>query len=271
MQRSTRRVADVRVDSWEPAQGARRATLLLLHGLWVGGWVWEAVAERLAAAGYACHAPTYRGHYDSAPVPDVGSLSFFDYVEDALTVCRALSPDVVAGHSGGGLVAQKVAESDRSLRALVLLNSAPPRGIRVAQGLGVIRAQLKYAGKIAGRRPVLPEEADYRALFLPGVPEEKAAAFCGRICPDSGRALLEILLQRVAVDARRIRAPVHVVACADDPTLGPKVQRRVARKYGASYAEYPDLGHSWFLQAGWERVVDEVGGWLARQVGAEVG
>lgn len=255
-------VQELRVDVWEPDAGSPKATLLLLHGLWVGGWAWKDFAEYLAAAGYACHAPTYRGHYDSKPVPDVGALSNLDYVEDALTVCRAVEADVVIGHSGGGLIAQKVAEAEPSLKAGVFMNSAPPRGIFVKQSWPVIRAQLKYLGRLLRKQAVLPEEQDYTMLWTSNAPPERAADLYGQICADSGRAVLEVVLGKVRVDADRIRFPLYVVGTGKDPALGAKVQRRIARKYGATYAEYPDLGHHWFIEDGWVKAAADLKGWL---------
>ncbi|MGH2705182.1 MAG: alpha/beta hydrolase [Actinomycetota bacterium] len=260
------RIAELPVATWEPSAPAK-GSVLLLHGLWVGGWVWEPFAELLAAAGFASHAPTMRGHYDSRPVADVGNLSYFDYVQDALAVSRALKPAAVVGHSGGGLTAQKLAEAEPSLRALVLMNSAPPRGIIVRPTWAILRAQFKYLTRILGKQPVLPEEDDYLQLFVNTGPEEVRRAFYQRICPDSGRALREILLGRVAVDAERVRCPVYVLGTGLDPTLGPKTQRKIARKYGARYVEHPDLGHHWFIQEGWERAASEVVTWLDDTLG----
>lgn len=267
MARSSRTtIAELVVHVWEP-QEAPKARVLLCHGLWVGGWAWEPLATYLGRAGFASYAPTYRGHYDSRPAPDVGTLSMFDYVDDALTVCRAVEADAVVGHSGGGLVAQKVSEADPRLRAAAFLNSVPPRGILIRQSWRVMRAQLKYLGRLVGKQPVLPEEEDYLSLFVNAGPDAERAEFYRRICPDSGRALVDILLGRVAIDAGRVRCPVLVVAGGADPLFGPKLQRKIARKYGATYLEYPELGHHWFIQEGWEKAAADISGWLEKSLG----
>jgi alpha-beta hydrolase superfamily lysophospholipase len=86
-------IAELKVDLFEPSSSGNKGTLMFLHGAWVGGWIWEGFAPWFADRGYACYVPTWRGHYDSKPVPDLGRVSMFDFLEDALAVARAVKPD----------------------------------------------------------------------------------------------------------------------------------------------------------------------------------
>lgn len=266
---SKTRIAELTVDVYEPQDGAPRGKLLFCHGAWVGGWIWEQFAAWFASQGYTCYAPTWRGHYDSRPVGDVGALSVYDYVEDALSVARSVAPDAVVGESMGGLIAQKVAESSDSLRALVLMNSVPP--FRIPASWKVLRSQVRYLGDLIGRKPNLPQEADYKALILNNVPEPEASQFYARICPDAGRALLEMSLGKIKVDPNRVRCPVHVIVGHLDAVLPPKVHRKLATLYGADIVEYPAMSHHTFSEEGWETVAAELLLWLDEKLGARVG
>src|SRR5688500_15616320 len=86
-------IAELTVDVYGPAGSTRRGTLMFCHGAWVGGWIWETFAAHFAELGYTCYVPTWRGHYQSKPVSDIGQVSIFDYVEDALCVARSIEPD----------------------------------------------------------------------------------------------------------------------------------------------------------------------------------
>src|SRR5215208_5956579 len=97
-----------------------RPPILFVHGMFVGGWVWENYLRYFAERGYPGYALTLRGHEGGATVMDLGRVSLHDFVEEAVAAARALpaSPagagapggdrPVVMGHSMGGLIAQKV-------------------------------------------------------------------------------------------------------------------------------------------------------------------
>lgn len=253
-------IDDLEVDVYRPDKGASKATLLLQHGAWVGAWVWGGgFAAYLADAGYSCYAPTLRGHYRSKPVPDIGKVSMFDYVEDALAVARAVQADAFIGESAGGLVVQKAAEA-YGPRAMVLMNSAPP--FMVPASPRVARAQLKYLPDLVLKRSNKPLEDDYKQLILNNVPEPEASEFYKKICPDSGLALREMSLGRVKVDTSKITCPVYVVIGHLDTILPLKVHQRIAKRYVAEVAEYPTMSHHTFSEEGWEKVAAELVSWL---------
>lgn len=258
--RSQTAIGGLKVDVYEPENGYRRANLLLQHGAWVGAWIWEdGFAAYLADAGYACYAPTLRGHYDSKPVDDLGSVSVTEYVQDVLTVAHAVEADALIGESAGGLFVQKAAES-YGPQALVLMNSAPP--FMVPASPKVIKAQLKYLPDLFLKRPNKPRLADYKQLILNNVSEPEASEFYKRICADSGLALREMSLGRIKVNAAKITCPVYVVIGHLDVILPTKVHRKIARLYGAEVAEYPTMSHHTFSEEGWEKVAAELVTWL---------
>src|SRR5947208_11759287 len=78
--------------------------VLLLHGLGVGGAVWQSFARRLLPE-LAAVAPDLRGHGQSDSPPD--GYQPLDYARDLATLIedQALAPLPVVGHSLGALVA----------------------------------------------------------------------------------------------------------------------------------------------------------------------
>ena len=261
--RSTTRIADLTVDVYEPA-GPPKSVLVFSHGAWVGGWIWETFADWFAGHGYLCYCPTWRGRYDSKPVADLGAVSIYDFVEDALDVARSAKPDFVIGESLGGLIAMKAAESLPGLKGLILMNPAPPFMVPVK--LAVLRKQFKYMGDLLGKKPNLPDEEDYKELILNNVAEPEASEFYKKICPDSGRALMEASLGRIKVDPGKLTMPVRVVVGHLDALLPPKVHHRVAGMLGAELDEYPAMSHHTFSESGWEQVAKSTEQWIASKV-----
>ena len=104
--------------------------MLFLHGTFHAAWSWtENFLDYFSAAGFAAYALSFRGHGDSEGRERLRFTRIRDFVADVAAVVEdaAESADLV-GHSMGGFVAQKYLEG-RSLPGLVLVASAPPRGL----------------------------------------------------------------------------------------------------------------------------------------------
>jgi pimeloyl-ACP methyl ester carboxylesterase len=92
--------------------------VILVPGYWLGAWAWDAVAERLRAAGHPVTAVTLPG-LESAATPRT-DLHFADHVDAVLRLLPAAGgPAVLVAHSGAGAVATAV------------LDAAPERVSRV--------------------------------------------------------------------------------------------------------------------------------------------
>src|SRR5487761_189040 len=108
----------------EPEGAARGLPLLLLHGLGGGAWCWENFQRRLAERGRRSIAPELP--YHAAGTNDrLGDFTIETFALFAAGTMEAIGNCFVAGHSMGGLMAQKLAESfDRA--GYVFVCSAPP-------------------------------------------------------------------------------------------------------------------------------------------------
>jgi pimeloyl-ACP methyl ester carboxylesterase len=248
-----------------PGAGPPRGRLLLVHGMWGGSWYWGYWLRRFADAGWDAWAVNLRGHHGSRPGTPVDGLGVLDYVADVAGCVAELGDTAAIGHSLGGLVVQKVAEQS-SLRAAILLTSAPPRGILVVRG-PVLRRLARYAGALLSGRGFLPTAADARALFFNNLAPEVARDAQARLVPESGRVAREVALGRVAVDATRVRCPLLVVSADRDAITPVAIGRRLAVRYRAEHRELAGHAHMPMLEEGWERVADDLLGWLSGRLG----
>jgi pimeloyl-ACP methyl ester carboxylesterase len=122
--------------------------VLLLHGLGVGGAVWQAFARRLLPE-LAAVAPDLRGHGLSDAPPDGYAPS--DYAADlgALIEDLRLQPVPVIGHSLGALVALALADSRAELvEWLALLDPPVDRALRNPEVPSVYRLRHAPAGEL---------------------------------------------------------------------------------------------------------------------------
>jgi pimeloyl-ACP methyl ester carboxylesterase len=103
----------------------RRNPLLFVHGNFHGSWLWRYFLEYFSAQGVSCYAVNFRGHWLSSGHADLGKAMVEDYVQDVRESLAAIGGEVIlVGHSMGGVVSQKVAETN-PLKKLILLDSAP--------------------------------------------------------------------------------------------------------------------------------------------------
>jgi pimeloyl-ACP methyl ester carboxylesterase len=265
---SIERVGDltVAVERPESASSPPKPPVLLIHGIFSGAWQWEGFQGLLARHGFESHAVNLRGRAGSRPVGDIGRVRVRDYVDDALEVARRLGNPIVIGHSMGGLIAQKVAETGIA-RALVLISSAPPRWIPALNRILLSRL-VKYLKELLLFRPLLPTRPDADVLIFNRTPRAHADAEYRLLVPDSGRAGFELAFGVESVHAPRITAPVRVVGGRDDHFVAPRVARALAAKYGASLELYDGFAHHIITEPGWDGPASEIVEWLDARLGA---
>lgn len=262
--RELTRIDGLAVTSARPPREVGRP-LLFVPGLFAAGWMFERWLDYFAERGRAAFAVDLRGHGASDPVAagDRGAVGLGDYIDDALRAARRLGRVVVVGHSMGGLIAQKLAESG-VVDAAVLVSPAPPRGI-VLLSLRLVARQSRYLPALLRSHEVRVRRADADAIILNRIPEAERAALFARFGPDSGRAGREIMLGAVTVDPRRVRCPVFVLAGDEDRFVPLRVARRVAAKYAAPLRVMPGRGHLMMREPGWPEAAAEIETWLARR------
>ena len=250
-------------------------TIVMIHGMWGGGWYWENYAKYFEAKGYRCIRPTLRFHDmnpQETPDPQLGKTSLLDYAEDLEKTIRELKEiPILMGHSMGGLLAQ-ILGSRGLARALVLLTPASPAGI-MALKFSVIRSFRSILMRWGfwrnpGRQKF--EEAVYSMLHL--LPMEEQKKTFDRFVYESGRAASEIGLwlfdrrKAAAVDGSKVTCPVLVIGATEDRITPVSVVRKVAEKYQrvATYKEFAGHAHWVVGEPGWEEIAGYVNEWLSQ-------
>lgn len=262
MPQEIKNFGDLTVCVARPAAPSGKPPVLLIHGMFAGAWAWEKYQPYLAQCGYESHAINLRGHSGSRPVRDIGRASLMDYVADACEVADALNNPIVMGHSMGGLIAQKLAETGKC-RAMVLIASAAPRWIPL-----VSWPLLKKLGKrlraLLLSESVPPDRKDADLLVFNRTPPAERERIFALMPADSGRVGLQLSIGAIAVRESRITAPVLVMAGRDDKLVAPRVARALARKYGAELREYAGFAHNILAEPGWEGPCADAVAWMDR-------
>ena len=143
--------------------------VLMVHGGWDHGRMWDGLAPRIAALGRHAVAVDVRGHGDSGRLPEAGP-SWPMFVVDVAQVCRHLgAPVTLVGHSFGGGVVLSVTSAFPELvaRTVNIDGLGPPPEMMIVQDHAASAAQwLRDADRVhrepAREYPSLEEMAQKR-------------------------------------------------------------------------------------------------------------
>jgi len=250
-------------------------TIVMIHGMWGGGWYWENYKKIFEGAGYSCITPTLRYHNvdpKDIPNPQLGTTSLLDYAKDLEEEIKRLDTQpVLMGHSMGGLLAQ-ILGSRGLARAIVLLTPASPGGINALTPSVVKSFQSVLMGYGFWKKPRRQtfNEAVYSMLQL--LPADEQKKVYGRFVYESGRAASEIGFwyldpkKASKVDEKKVDCPVLVIAGSQDKITPASVVKKIAVKYGHSstYKEFPNHAHWVVGEPDWQEVAGYAADWLSQ-------
>ncbi|MEO0440907.1 MAG: alpha/beta fold hydrolase [Pseudomonadota bacterium] len=169
----------------EDKQNSGKATFLLVHGAWHGGWCWRDVAASLRAAGHAVFTPTLTGLGERAHLlsPQIGLQT---HIDDILAVIRfnELENFILVGHSYGGMVITGVADRvGEKIRHIVYLDAAFPEDGETMISQGPPRSEAALAATEEQLRAIAPDGVAMQPFppeFL-GIPKDHPGhAWVGR-------------------------------------------------------------------------------------------
>lgn len=251
-----------------PGQGrARNVDILLVHGIFVGAWVWELhFMPYLAAAGYNVHAVSLRGHGASCGQDRLRGLTLADYTADLDEVASAIERPVVAvGHSMGGAVVQNAIREGTRFVGAALVASVPPGGLMAANiammwsrpRLWQELSALLASGPGGGSLEVLRE-----GLFSDRIDAASFARFAARTGPESAVIGFELQGLRPFAPLAWQAPPILVMGGTEDRFIRRQDVWATALWYGVEAEWLPGLSHTVMLDPDWKIAADALLRWL---------
>jgi pimeloyl-ACP methyl ester carboxylesterase len=184
---------------------------VLVHGSFHGGWAWEAVSERLEAAGHSTLAPSHVGPRHADCVDAVATA-----IEDA-----GLTDVTLVGHSFGGSVIAKVAERmpERLSRLIFFTAFVLVSGESIVDRLPAEQvADFDASARASADNTVTCPFEVFRDFFIQDADEAFARDVWSRLRPQPYATWTDKL------DLGRFYAldiPRAYIACRDDRALDP--------------------------------------------------
>jgi len=201
---------------------------VLVHGAFVGGWIWAPLAERLEERGHTVETPDLPGSgADDTPAEDVSLDAYAKRICDLIEGDAA--PSILVGNSMGGVViTEAAARRPERVKRLVYAAAFLPgdgQSLKDLTELPEGADDLVQANvTVSGNPPVgsLPDEV-HRKANLACAPEVIDWA----VERTSSQAMAP-LTEAVSVTNELERIPRTYVICTRDTSIPPALQRRMA-------------------------------------------
>ncbi|HTR75550.1 MAG TPA: alpha/beta hydrolase [Solirubrobacterales bacterium] len=263
-----------------------KATIVLIHGLWMTPLSWEHWVERYSAAGYRVETPAWPGfegdveaiRADTSAIENLGLEEIIDHMEEFLGGIEGET--IIMGHSFGGAITEVLLDHGHG-DAGVAIDAASVRGVTKLP-LSTLRSSFPILKSPAnGHRAVPLTAGQFHYAFTNTMSEEESRPIYERYAvPGPGRVLWQGALANfnphtpLKVDFKNPeRAPLLLIAGGSDHVIPPSVDKQMAKKESKApavtdYKEFPGRSHFTVGQEGWEEVADYALDWAQRQLDA---
>lgn len=248
--------------------------IVMVHGMWGQGSIWQNFKAPFEQAGYTVHTPTLRHHELGEPNKALGTTSLNDYVADLTSFISTLDEKpILIGHSMGGLLVQKLM-ADGYGCAAILLCSAPPRGVFPVRPRMLPTLSRVMMRPLFWNKPMKLSYREARYGLFNMMSKVDAEDSYEQMVYESGRALAEIAFATVrpsgaaTIDFSSNNRPILCLAGNQDRTIPASVCQKNAERYGtlSTYKEYPNHGHFIFAEPDWESIASDCLRWLTERL-----
>ncbi len=232
-----------------------RHPLLMIHGLWTGGWIWRRFAAYLGHRGWESWLPSF---LEEEPLPDAN-----DRRRALIELCGTLpAPPVLVAHDVGVAIAAALA-AEIAVPAIVAIAPVWPL-VDDAGALGVFAQRQFWGARLVARRVAPPTGSAVPAL-LGGLEHEALR----RLRADSGPFFRALAGGRLPIPAE-LSQPGLVICASGDVVASEARSRRLAARCGWSVDVHETAGHFPMLAAGSEALADGMHRWLVRAIGGDL-
>lgn len=251
-----------------PGRGrSRNVDVVLVHGIFVGAWIWQPnFMPYLAEAGYNVHAMSLRGHGASCGRDRLATATLSDYTADLIEVASSLHRPVVAvGHSMGGAVVQHAIRSGASFSGAALLASVPPGGL-MAANIAMMWARPKLWRELSVMFTSGVRQADLDVLrdglFSNRIDAGAFERFAARGGGESPLVGFELQGMRPFAPMPWQAPRMLVMGGSEDRFIRREDLWATAIWYGADAQVLDGLSHTLMLDPDWKAAADGLLSWL---------
>jgi pimeloyl-ACP methyl ester carboxylesterase len=245
----------------------RRVSVLLVHGICLGAWVWEDnFLPFLAERGFSAHALSLRGHGESDGKANIRDWRLKDFAADlGWAIERIGGPIVVVGHSMGGGVAQHYLQRGGTAAGLVLMASAPPHGLLRASATMYTRNPALFA-ELSRLRFTSMHNVDFdiieRGLLSHPQSEAGRQRLIHRMGEPAIAASFDLLGWHPIAPFPWATPPLLIIGGESDQFIPPTDVQLTGAYYGAKPVMLRGCAHAIMLERDWHDAAEQLCAWL---------
>lgn len=194
------------------------ATIILIHGAWHGGWVWDEVATGLRKLGREVLTPTLKGTFQDN-VDQIEKLvvqhALISRQNEELSIIRDV---ILVGHSSAGLLIQMVAPKIKDrLEKLIFINAfILPYGVAQFNTVPQNIAKEMTAAANASSDGCVPVNEDFvRYGLMAGESERDIVRLTNQLTPQH----LSLFTTPITEKTSELNVEKAVIFCKDDTSL----------------------------------------------------
>lgn len=256
--------------SANPAGPMRSVSVLLVHGICLGAWVWQDnFMPYLAERGFPAYALSLRGHGKSEGAERIKQWKLSDFSDDIAWAVREIGgPVVIVGHSMGGGVAQYYLRQGGKSAGLVLMASAPPHGLMRASLSMYNRNPSLWEELLKARHGRLDRidlDIVERGLLSQPLAGEERKRLLRRLSEPAMQASIELMGWLPIAPLPWAVPPLMVMGGERDDLVPPTDLHLTGLYYGARPEMIAGCAHAMMLEPAWPRAAEIVCAWLMRR------
>ncbi|MCT4582809.1 MAG: alpha/beta fold hydrolase [Flavobacteriales bacterium] len=224
----------------------QKATYVLVHSAWLGGWQWGNVAEVLIKNGHKVFTPNLPGHGNDQTPSE--AITMDDYVNTIINIIdNQEEPVILVGHSFNGITVSRVAElRPNKVKSLVYLTAfLLPNGgsfFKAVQGVeGSLAVENFYLSE--DQKYGLVKEDEIQNAFAHDISEEAFNKAKSYIVPEP----VTPLMYELEITAENFgKIPKYYIECTEDRAIPISVQQamykgKVKKSYTLNSSHTPNF------------------------------
>jgi pimeloyl-ACP methyl ester carboxylesterase len=250
-----------------------KRTIVFIHGLFMNPVSWSGWVRFFEEKGYTCYSPGYPFH-NGIPADlrkninhDLGDLTFGQVVDSLATFVDSLAEKpVLIGHSMGGLVVQKLIESDRGSIG-ICIDPAPPQGL-FSFKWSFLKANLTTINPFRGNSVFLPDLKWFQYAFCNTMTMEQAEAeYVKYVVPESRNIARSSTGNDGKMDFSKPHKPLLFIAGEKDNIVPKSLIKKNFESYMDKFSridfrEFAGKTHYICGQPGWEEIAAYIITWI---------
>jgi pimeloyl-ACP methyl ester carboxylesterase len=245
-------------------QNYLKETLVLVHGLGLGGWVFnENYAPYFRAQGYKVIVINLPGHSANSDAHLRQHMPLQQCVNHVEEVINNLSdPFVLLGMSLGGGICQRIMaenESRQNLKGAVLLSSVSPVNslvftLRMCQKMAVKAPNIL----VDFFRNVTNKHLVFSDTTFKEISSKSIDQYISQIIPGFSLLEYEVFFQDLFKQAPKIDLPLRVIGGEDDALFPPEVTKFIGSYYNTTPYILPGLGHMIPIESNYMKSIEVI-------------